>query len=111
MTVGSVRRGARSQLRVMRVAAGRRGAGEPPWPTGLRRLRHVLRRLPGAGVLLGLLGWVLRLGLVSIAAPRSAGIPGATTSFLGALWQVQAASVSLALALAVFVFGLLPQVR
>jgi hypothetical protein len=38
-------------------------------------------------------------------------IPAATTSLLSVLWQVQATSVGLLLALVVFVFGLLPQGR
>jgi len=39
------------------------------------------------------------------------GIPAATAGWLQVLWQVQATSVGLVLALAVFVFGLLPQGR
>jgi hypothetical protein len=48
---------------------------------------------------------------VSFLAPGRWGIPAATTSWLSVLWQVQATSVGLVLALAVFVFGLLPQGR
>jgi hypothetical protein len=48
---------------------------------------------------------------LSLAGPASAGIPAATVSTLQVLWQVQAISVGLVLALVVFVFGLLPQGR
>jgi hypothetical protein len=48
---------------------------------------------------------------ISVAGPASAGVPAATASSLDVLWQVQAASVGLVVALVVFVFGLLPAGR
>jgi hypothetical protein len=63
------------------------------------------------GLLVGLVVWVGALIDVSMAGPPSYGLPVASSSFLAVLWQVQAASVGLVFALAVFVFGLLPQSR
>jgi hypothetical protein len=57
------------------------------------------------------MAWDGALIIVGLARPPSSGISGATPSFLAVLWQVQAASVGFVFALAVFVFGLLPQTR
>jgi hypothetical protein len=48
---------------------------------------------------------------VSLLQPGDVGIRAATTGSLSVLWQVQATSVGLVLALVVFVFGSLPQGR
>ena len=64
-----------------------------------------------AGLLVGLVAWIGALTIVGVARPRSSGISAATSGFLAVLWQVQAASVGFVFALAVFVFGLLPQTR
>src|ERR1022692_2063865 len=110
---GSVRRAADRELRKARLSARRRGVARPPWPT-------VLGRTAGwaggwqrsvSGLLIGLVVWVAALILVAFARPSSEGIPAATTNSLPVLWQVQAVSVGLVFALAVFIFGLLPQTR
>jgi hypothetical protein len=64
-----------------------------------------------AGLLVSLVVWVAVLGGVSVAGSQTQGIAAATVSFLVLLWQVQAASVGFAFALALFIFGLLPQSR
>lgn len=111
--VWSVRRAADRQLRKARRSARRNGASRPPWPTALGRLAGSVWgwHRSVAGLLVALVVWVSALTGVGLARPRSSGIPAATSSFLAVLWQVQAASVGLVFALAVFVFGLLPQTR
>ena len=109
----SVRRAADRQLRKARRSARRSGASRPPWPTAPGRLAGSVWgwHQSVAGLLVGLVAWVGALTVVGLARPRSSGIPAATSSFLAVLWQVQAASVGFVFALAVFVFGLLPQTR
>lgn len=111
--VWSVRRVADRQLRRARRSARRNGASRPPWPTAPGRLAGSVWRWhqSAAGLLVGLVAWVGALIVVGLARPRSFGISAATSSFLAVLWQVQAASVGFVFALAVFVFGLLPQTR
>ena len=111
--VSSVRRSADRQLRKARRSARRDGVSRPPWPTAPGRLAGSVwgRHQSVAGLLVGLVIWVGALTVVSLARPRSSGISAATSSFLAVLWQVQAASVGFVFALAVFVFGLLPQTR
>jgi hypothetical protein len=109
----SVRRAADRQLRKARRSARRNGASRPPWPTAPVRLAGSVWgwHQSVAGLLAGLVVWVGVLIIAGLARPRSSGLPAATASFLALLWQVQAASVGIVFALAVFVFGLLPQTR
>lgn len=110
---GSVRRAASRRLREDREVARRHGACRPPWPTVLGRAAGWVWgwHRSAAGLLAGLAVWVAVLSGAALARSRSAGIAAATTGSLQVLWQVQAASVGLVFALAVFVFGLLPQAR
>jgi hypothetical protein len=109
----SVRRAGDRQLRKARRSARRDGASRPPWPTAPRRLAGSVWgwHQSVGGLLVELAVWVGVLTWVGMAGPRSSGISAATSSFLAVLWQVQAASVGFVFALAVFVFGLLPQTR
>ena len=109
----SVRHEAHHQLRTQRRKARRGGARRPPWPGVWRRLASA-----GAswthrpvGMLTILAVWVTALSGIALARPASTGITAATTSSLEVLWQVQATSVGIVLAIVVFVFGLLPQGR
>ena len=104
---GSVRRAAVRQLRQARRSARRRGVERPSWPTVLGRTAEWAGgwQRGAAGLLAGLLVWVAALITSAFVRPASAGIPAATTGFLQVLWQVQAASVGLVFALAVFIFA------
>ena len=109
----SVRHTAKRALRKERWEARRSSGIRPPWP-GLRgRLRwSATARNPGiAGQLAVLAVWIGIFTGLSFLLPGQEGISAATTSSLSVLWQVQATSVGLVLALVVFVFGLLPQGR
>lgn len=109
MTSSSIRRAAAHRLSQERQRARRTTGDRPPGPAGPATL---LTRCPLSALLLaGLAAWVLVLCLVSFAAPATAGIPAATTGFLSQLWQAQGVVSGLAFALAVFVFGLLPEAR
>ncbi|WP_034270590.1 hypothetical protein [Actinospica robiniae] len=113
MMISSVRRRVAKELRVKRARARRDGAGEPPWPLGARAVIQLLGHALSSALGLALLS-IFGLGalvVLSYLLRRSWGIGAATTGLLTTLWQVQAGAVSLALALAVFVFGLLPQTR
>lgn len=106
----SLRSGRRSVLRGS--VAWRWRSGVP----GLRWLPAVLGSLSVRGQLLSAALWLAALTAVSYLPALGHGqlhlsIPAANTSLLSTLWQVQATSVGLALALVVFVFGLLPQGR
>jgi hypothetical protein len=104
MIVRSVRRQALRTLRERQRAAATAKVSAP-WSRWWSQPRPG-RRLAAE--------FVLGLAVVCASvfcAPSSWGTSTATTGFLAVLWQVQAASVSLTLALAVFVFGLLPQTR
>lgn len=97
---------------VRALRADQRASGDrPPGPGPLGRLRwRAVARDPGTrGRLAALFAW---LGLFTAVAYLPHGrahlaIPAATTSLLAVIWQVQAATVALVFALAVFVFGLL----
>ena len=104
MIVRSVRRQATIALRKGQAAAA---ADEvPEWMS-----RGGPQSRPGRQLVVEFfVGLALACGSTYFA-PASWGLSTATTGFLTVLWQVQAASVSLTLALAVFVFGLLPQSR
>lgn len=109
----SVRRAAKRALREERREARRSSGIRPPWP-GLRgRLRwSAFVRNPGlAGLLVVLAFWVGIFTVLSLLLPAPRSVSAAKTSSLSVLWQVQATSVGLVLALVVFVFGLLPQGR
>lgn len=112
LIIWSIRRSADHRLRKGRGRARRGGGDRPPWPTGLGRLLRPLTSYHRTAVLsIGLAACVLALCVISLAVPSSVGIPAATTDFLSQLWQAQAVVSGLAFALAVFVFGLLPEAR
>jgi hypothetical protein len=102
-----------SALRKQRRGARRSSAVEPPWPGLIGRVRwSVAARSPSTVSLVLVLAVLVGvLTGVSFLLPGRMGIPAATTGALSVLWQVQATSVGLVLALVVFVFGLLPQGR
>jgi hypothetical protein len=113
MMIQSVRWRVSGLLHAEQRGARKHGAQQPPWPTGLRRAvrfaLHLMSSVRGLASLSALgLGVLLAICYLFSGAwgPRAA-----TTGLLSVLWQVQAGSVSLALALAIFVFGLLPQAR
>jgi hypothetical protein len=109
----SVRVAAKRALREERREARRSSGIRPPWPGLCGRLRwSAFVRNPGlAGLLVVLAFWVGIFTVLSLLLPAPRGVSTATTSSLSVLWQVQATSVGLVLALVVFVFGLLPQGR
>jgi hypothetical protein len=109
----SVRHVANRALRAQRRKARRESGVRPPWPSLRGRLRwSAAARNPGIwGQVAALSFFVVTFTGVSVLVPGKRGIGAATTSSLSVLWQVQATSVGLVLALVVFVFGLLPQGR
>lgn len=110
--IGSVRHAAISELREARRKARHTTDSRPPWPGWGGRLRWwAAARKPGLGQMVVLVACVAVFTVLSLAASAGRGLSEATTSSLAVLWQVQATSVGLVLALVVFVFGLLPQGR
>ena len=109
----SVRRTAKRVLRQERREARRSSAIRPPWPGPRGRLRwSAAARNPSIAWQLTVLAfWIGIFTGLSFLLPGQEGISAATNSSLSVLWQVQATSVGLVLALVVFVFGLLPQGR
>jgi hypothetical protein len=112
--IRSVRLAASCQLRKDRRRQRRASGATPPWPGFLGRLRRRWADWsPGTGgraaaltVWLGIFTAVSYLPRVPHDGLHPS-IRAATTSLLIVIWQVQAASVGLVFALAVFVFGLL----
>lgn len=96
-----------------------RGSGARRWRSGVPGLRRLLAFLASPSVrgqLASAALWLAALTAVSYLPALGHGrlhlsISAANTSLLSTLWQVQATSVGLVLALVVFVFGLLPQGR
>jgi hypothetical protein len=110
--IGSVRHAAICELRKARRKATHTTDSRPPWPGWGGRLRWwAAARKPGLGQIVILAACIAMFTVLSLAASAGCGLSEATTSSLAVLWQVQATSVGLVLALVVFVFGLLPQGR
>lgn len=110
----SVRHVAEGKLREALHESGIR----PPWPSLLKRLyvSAAERTLGVLGQAATLVAWLGGFTVLSYLPYLPHGrlhlnISAATTSLLSVLWQVQATSVGLILALVVFVFGLLPEGR
>lgn len=114
----SVRQAAKRRLRSGRRSV-LRGSGAWRWRSGVPGLRWVLAVLGSLSVrgqVASAALWLAVLTAVSYLPVLGHGrlhlsISTANTSLLSTLWQVQATSVGLVLALVVFVFGLLPQGR
>jgi hypothetical protein len=107
----SARRAAMWNMHVARQDGSRTGASEVPWPSAFRRWSRAALDLLGSpgGMASSALALPAAMTAIAYCVRASAGFRLANSAFLATLWQVQAAAVSLALALAVFVFGLFPR--
>ena len=111
IAIRSARRAATRDMRRARRAGSRSGAAKAPWPSAVGRLKRRGLDVLGspAGLLLGTAVLTALMVWSTYWVRAGVGRRLANNGFLTTLWQVQAAAVSLALALAVFVFGLFPR--
>ena len=109
--IRSARHAAKRDMRRARRAGSRAGAAKAPWPSTIGRFKRRGLDVLGspAGLLLGTATLTALMLWSTYWVRAGAGRSLASNGFLTTLWQVQAAAVSLALALAVFVFGLFPR--